>query len=267
MAAGWPTKVTYANGDVFDASDINDTNGTLNYINPTSATDNQVLTRDAAAGGKVKWANSPANTLTTTGDLYYASAANTPARLAVGSTNQVLTVAGGVPTWSGAPVGLTSIASGSFTTGTTTISSIAQTYKHLQLVYMGLSASGAAGLTATMNVTVNGRASTYYSQNDIKVGNTTMVATTGAASWSIAIYGNAATRGVNGIVNIYNYASTTAKQGMYAQSHVYQSGAFDAQIASFGGYSYSSLEAITSLTMTCSSATSLTGTYVLYGVQ
>jgi len=111
MAAGWPTKVTYADGDVFAASDINDTNGTLNYINPTSATDNQVLTRDNTAPGKVKWANSPANTLTTTGDLYYASAANTPARLAIGSTNQVLTVAGGVPTWAAGSSTFTKIGS------------------------------------------------------------------------------------------------------------------------------------------------------------
>jgi len=37
--------------------------------------------------------------LTTTGDTLYASAANTPARRAIGSTGQVLTVAGGIPTW------------------------------------------------------------------------------------------------------------------------------------------------------------------------
>ena len=111
MAAGWPTKVTYANGDVFSASDINDTNGTLNYVNPTSATDKQVLTRDAASGGKVKWADSPANTLTTTGDLYYASAANTPARLAIGTTGKVLTVAGGVPTWAAGSSTFTKIGS------------------------------------------------------------------------------------------------------------------------------------------------------------
>jgi hypothetical protein len=37
--------------------------------------------------------------LTTTGDTIYASSANTPARLAVGTTGQILTVAGGVPTW------------------------------------------------------------------------------------------------------------------------------------------------------------------------
>ena len=40
--------------------------------------------------------------LTTTGDTYYASAAATPARLGIGSTGQVLTVAGGVPTWAAA---------------------------------------------------------------------------------------------------------------------------------------------------------------------
>jgi hypothetical protein len=37
--------------------------------------------------------------LTATGDTYYASAAATPARLGIGSTGNVLTVAGGVPTW------------------------------------------------------------------------------------------------------------------------------------------------------------------------
>lgn len=38
-------------------------------------------------------------TLTTTGDVLYASAASTPARLGIGSTNQVLTVSGGLPVW------------------------------------------------------------------------------------------------------------------------------------------------------------------------
>jgi hypothetical protein len=41
----------------------------------------------------------PKTTLTTTGDTFYASAANTPARLAIGSTGQVLTVAAGIPSW------------------------------------------------------------------------------------------------------------------------------------------------------------------------
>lgn len=36
---------------------------------------------------------------TTTGDMIYASSANTPARLAIGSSGQVLKTVGGVPTW------------------------------------------------------------------------------------------------------------------------------------------------------------------------
>jgi hypothetical protein len=36
---------------------------------------------------------------TTTGDIIYASGANTPARLGIGSTDQVLKVSGGVPVW------------------------------------------------------------------------------------------------------------------------------------------------------------------------
>jgi hypothetical protein len=35
MAVGLPAKTTYANGDVFSASDINDTNGTINLIGQT----------------------------------------------------------------------------------------------------------------------------------------------------------------------------------------------------------------------------------------
>jgi hypothetical protein len=37
--------------------------------------------------------------LTTTGDTYYASAAGTPARLGIGTTDQILKVSGGIPTW------------------------------------------------------------------------------------------------------------------------------------------------------------------------
>ena len=39
------------------------------------------------------------STLTTAGDIAYASAAGTPARLGIGSSAQVLTVSGGVPAW------------------------------------------------------------------------------------------------------------------------------------------------------------------------
>jgi hypothetical protein len=49
------------------------------------------------------WANldttGMTNPMTTTGDMVYSSSGSTPARLGIGSTNQVLTVAGGIPSW------------------------------------------------------------------------------------------------------------------------------------------------------------------------
>jgi hypothetical protein len=60
---------------------------------------NQTLIADSAEATGLKYAASLQSTLTTTGDIIYASAANTPARLGIGSSGQVLTVASGVPSW------------------------------------------------------------------------------------------------------------------------------------------------------------------------
>jgi hypothetical protein len=49
------------------------------------------------------WANldttGMTNPMTTTGDMIYSSPGSTPVRLGIGSTGQVVTVAGGVPSW------------------------------------------------------------------------------------------------------------------------------------------------------------------------
>ena len=58
-----------------------------------------VLGADSTQTTGLAWQASPQSTLTTTGDIIYASAANTPARLGIGSASQVLTVASGIPSW------------------------------------------------------------------------------------------------------------------------------------------------------------------------
>jgi len=85
---------------------------------PSGGTANQVLTRTATAS---EWANGSKATLTTTGDLLYASAANTPARLAAGTSGYVLTAngAGVAPSWQAAAGGLTTLYEVDFTTQTT----------------------------------------------------------------------------------------------------------------------------------------------------
>ena len=67
------------------------------------------------------------STLTTAGDIAYASAAGTPARLGIGSSAQVLTVASGVPAWA-APAGGGKVLQVVAATTTTVVSSSTNTY-------------------------------------------------------------------------------------------------------------------------------------------
>jgi hypothetical protein len=65
------------------------------------------------------WANldttGMTNPMTTTGDTIYSSSGSTPARLGIGSTGQVLTVAAGVPSWATASSGaMTKITASTF---------------------------------------------------------------------------------------------------------------------------------------------------------
>ena len=55
--------------------------------------------------GAVTITNDMATTITTNGDLLYGTGSGTYTRRGIGSTGQVLTVTGGVPTWAAAPAG------------------------------------------------------------------------------------------------------------------------------------------------------------------
>jgi hypothetical protein len=81
-----------------------------------AATPNSVKSAYDLANGAI-----PKTLTTTTGDIIYASSANTPARLGIGSSGNVLTVSGGVPTWA-APAGggkVLQVVSATSTTATT----------------------------------------------------------------------------------------------------------------------------------------------------
>ena len=65
-------------------------------------TTGQVLKKNTDTDMDFVWAADSAgmtNPMTTTGDTIYSSSGSTPARLGIGTTGQVLTVAGGVPSW------------------------------------------------------------------------------------------------------------------------------------------------------------------------
>jgi hypothetical protein len=90
---------------VFEGVTANDFETTLAITDPTA---DRTITFPDSTGTVALTSEVINNTLTTTtGDTIYASSANTPARLAVGTSGQVLTVAGGVPTWATPAAGTT----------------------------------------------------------------------------------------------------------------------------------------------------------------
>ena len=73
--------------------------------------------------------------LTTTGDTIYASGASTPARLGIGTSGQVLTVSGGVPSWATPTSGsMTLISTTTLSSTQVNLTSIPTTYNDLKLV-------------------------------------------------------------------------------------------------------------------------------------
>lgn len=72
------------------------------FVDLKGGTTGQVLAKASNTDLDFVWSADAAgmtNPMTTTGDTIYSSSGSTPARLGIGSTGQVLTVAGGVPTW------------------------------------------------------------------------------------------------------------------------------------------------------------------------
>lgn len=105
-------EAVYRNGTLLSrGNDYTATNGTsITLIDATLAGDiievfaNQTIPLTDTYSQTVSDGRFIRNTLTTTtGDIIYASAANTPARLGIGSTDQVLKVSGGIPAWGAAP--------------------------------------------------------------------------------------------------------------------------------------------------------------------
>ncbi len=142
---------------------------------------------------------------TTTGDIIYASGANTPARLGIGSTDQVLKVSGGVPVWATPATGaLTKIASASFTsvasTGTTFDGVFTSAYTNYIIVVNG-SAGNDLRLQARVGATTHatsylygGQAIPYTGSAALVQGNTT--------AWNLQTFSGVAQNQVT--INISN---------------------------------------------------------------
>jgi hypothetical protein len=133
------------------------------------------------------------NPSTTLGDIEYrSSTANTNTRLAIGSTGNVLTVAGGVPTWAapGGSSGLTLISTDAFSavSGVIKNSVFSSTYDNYRVVF---TATAASALTMTMRLRASGtdNSGSNYTSQFLDVSNTTVSGSriTGGTSWNTVV--------------------------------------------------------------------------------
>jgi len=226
-------------------------------------------TTSAAIFFAVDAADGMANVLTTTGDTIYSSSGTTAARLGIGSTGQVLTVASGVPSWATpASGGLTVIATGTLSSTSVVISSIPATYKHLMVsVYGATWDTNNDSLGLRYNSVITNYNNSTYSHNNVTAANNGSVANTswinndGAFDWLRTGAENHATW------FIYDYLSTTGSALCTASATYVASNSQRSRANNVFGNSATSV-AITSLTLRFDGSRNMTaGTYTVYGVS
>ena len=196
--------------------------------------------------------------LTTTGDTYYASAAGTPARLGIGSTGQVVTVAGGVPTWA-TPAGgggITLLSTTTLTGASVTISSISGSYKHLWINISGLTANTGASNAISLELNGVGADGVVTTQ----ISNNVVGSNSANASWQIGEQASGATSYFNGFLYDYSSTNLTSLEGMWGGFNQFTYNRFTS------GF-FNRNAAITSIKILANNTTMTAGSLKIYGVN
>lgn len=246
--------------------------GDIEYRSSTANTNTRLGIGTSGQGlqvvaGVPSWAASSTSTLTTTGDLLYASAANTLARRAIGSTGDILTVSGGLPTWA-APAGggsLTLLSTTTLSGVSTTISSISGSYTHLYGIVYGVSLG--SGFNYNLRIQPNGSSGTT---DTVGLDSSAVAQNPNDFAWL-----SGTTLKDTDTANVFNftfsnYASTTTRKNYIAYGSYLDSNVSARRSSAYFG-AFNSTSALTSLTFSTSqtgnSRSFASGTVLLYGVK
>jgi len=240
------------------------TDSTSSTSTTTAATPNSVKSAYDLANGAIAKSIVDAK-----GDLIAATAADTVARVAVGTDGQVLTAdsasTAGVK-WATAASGggWTELASGSLSGSSLSLTSISSGYKNLQLVLRNWQ----NGSTGYLNMRLNNLSSSSYSYFNLINQNAT--ATTTAVingTSSICNYNSLQTGNANRgmIINVFDYANTTANKHFTLESDYVRANGNQEALWNYGHVATTS--AIDRIDLILDTGTWSAGTYVLYGVK
>jgi hypothetical protein len=269
-------------GDIWIDSD-DEVASVTSITDSTSTTSSTVAASATAVKSAYDLADGaiPKTLTTTTGDIIYASSANTPARLGIGTADQVLSVAAGVPAWT-TPAGgggMTLIATATPSAATSLeFTSIPTTYKHLKIVYRNVAQSANNvywGMRFNSNTSTNypHRAGHTLANGTFTVGayeagnyfGGEISASTGAIPPSTNTAG-VARQLASGQIDIYRYAELEQRAVIWTSAGYIDTNQNPSWSMCHGVYSESST-AITSIQFIRSSTQTITGTFYLYGVS
>jgi len=200
------------------------------------------------------------------GDLIAATAADTPARLAVGTNGQVLTADSTAATglaWATAAStgGWTSLGSGSLASNILTISSISSAYKDLRLVIKNPQIASLGDFI----VRVNSGTNIDTVRLRALATTTSTAATNASADWYLN--NNQVATGNNGnivVLDFYNYAETSGYKMAKSQHRIFA----NAQSQQFiDGATILTTSAISSIVFKTDSPNFAGGTYEIWGIK
>lgn len=241
------------------------------FVDLKGGTTNQVLAKNSNTDLDFKWvadaSGIPATIFDAKGDLIAATGADAADRLAVGSNGQYLqadsTTATGLKWASISAGGMTQIATGSLSGTTTTVSSIAGTYRNLVIRIEDLVTSGNVNVFLRFN---SDSASNYryVSMNSRDGTSNGSGADTGLVFITTL---NSTGTDAAATITVFDYANAVAYKPVQFTSLGLSPISSPSITAYTGGGGWVNTSAINSISIIAGSTATLTGTYYIYGVN
>jgi hypothetical protein len=208
----------------------------------------------------------PKSTVTTAGDLIVADGSASVTRLGIGSNGQVLSSNGTTATWTTpSSGGLTTISTTTLSGTETSLTSIAGTYKALQLLITNPTHDAAFGAASAISFRFNSDSGNNYYSTAFTATSAQQSSASSITSNALAAFGANGTNGI-AFLELWGYA-TSAKKRFSVWGTLYDSTNNRAENLNAWGL-WNSTSAITSIEIRCNLGNAFTGgTATLYGVN
>jgi len=241
------------------------------FVDLKGGTTGQVLAKNSNTDLDFVWSADAGmtNPMTTTGDTIYSSSGSTPARLGIGSTGQVLTVSGGVPSWATAsgwsPNYQLLNAGGTALTGATTVT--VSGISSINSLYIIVDGVLTANVSSLLQLQLNADAGANYQQvtHTVQAGTPNVTNADYSGLWGNSIYfATLATNAAN-TARVNFQIDGTGTAGLKTISFTAWADGYANTFMHTGNGAYKGTSAISSVSIKSSNGNLDAGTIYVYG--